>query len=350
MSAKTDSLFVITPGFAADESDSSCLPLQQALILKLKTAHPDIQIHVFTLHYPFREEIYNWHDIPVHSFHGKNHGAPYRFLLWRKLYKKLKGVSAQTNLKGVLSFWCGEAALFAKKFSIKKSVPHYCWVLGQDARKNSFLKKIKPRAEELVALSDFIQQEFERNHHIKPAHIIEPGINISLFQSVSLPREIDIIGAGSLISLKQYDLFIDTVTQLLGRNPALKTVIVGDGPEKEHLSVRIQKEKLQDHIQLTGALQYTEVLKLMQRAKIFLHPSSYEGYGMVCAEALYAGCKVISFCKPMEKNIMNWHHVDSPEEMIRLTCELLNGQTILETVLTRPISQTAAEFSSLFHL
>ncbi len=43
-----------------------------------------------------------------------------------------------------------------------------------------------------------------------------------------------------------------------------------------------------------------QVLKRMQRSKIFVHPSAYEGFGVVCLEALYAGAQVVSFVKPMK--------------------------------------------------
>jgi glycosyltransferase involved in cell wall biosynthesis len=61
----------------------------------------------------------------------------------------------------------------------------------------------------------------------------------------------------------------------------------------------------------------------MQRAKIFIHPSSYEGFGAVCIEALYAGCEVVSFTDPMKLKIPKWHIVDSPQKMNEKVAELM---------------------------
>ena len=38
---------------------------------------------------------------------------------------------------------------------------------------------------------------------------------------------------------------------------------------------------------------------------------------MACLEALYAGCHVISFCKPMNTDFEHWHIVNTEEDMIK---------------------------------
>jgi len=77
---------------------------------------------------------------------------------------------------------------------------------------------------------------------------------------------------------------------------------------------------------MTGELPYSEVLKLMQRAKVFLHPSSYEGFGCVCLEALHAGARVISFCKPMNAQITHWHIVKDKDAAIANALKILSDQ------------------------
>jgi hypothetical protein len=65
----------------------------------------------------------------------------------------------------------------------------------------------------------------------------------------------------------------------------------------------------------------------MQQCRVFLHTSSYEGLGVVCLEALYAGAQVISFCKPMNTDIPGWHIVNTKEEMAAKAIELLQHKT-----------------------
>src|SRR6185295_12039608 len=196
----------------------------------------------------------------------------------------------ERKIAGLLSFWYNECAFIGKKFAAKYGINHYCWILGQDARKgNQYPKLLSPWANELVALSDFIQDEFERNHGIRPRFVIPPGIDETLFGSIPKEKDIDLLGVGSLIPLKQYDIFIEVVAELKRQVPGMKALLVGKGPEKEKLQSLISKFKLESGVTMTGEFPYNEVLKLMQRAKVFLHPSSYEGFGCVCLEALGAG-------------------------------------------------------------
>ena len=78
----------------------------------------------------------------------------------------------------------------------------------------------------------------------------------------------------------------------------------------------IIKEGLQDNITLPGELPHKEVLQLMQRSRLFLHCPSYEGFGSVCIEALYAGAQLISFNQPMNEGVEHWHIVNNKEEML----------------------------------
>ena len=55
-------------------------------------------------------------------------------------------------------------------------------------------------------------------------------------------------------------------------------MLIGNGPEKNKLKNLITQLGLQSNLILTGELPYHEVIERLQRAKVFLHPSSYEGF------------------------------------------------------------------------
>lgn len=217
-------------------------------------------------------------------------------------------------------------------------------------KNNKYVRRIKPGANELIAFSDFIAAEFEKNHGIRPATIIPPGIDINLFPKKAAGRTVDILGAGSLIPLKQFDLFIEMAAVVKIKYPNLKAAICGDGPERKKLSLLIAEYNLQETIILTGELPHKEVLQLMQQTKIFWHPSSYEGFGLVCLEALAAGARVISFVRPMNETIENWAIVSSTEEMTGKTITLLEEGTIAENVIPYSMEQSTEKMLQLFSL
>ena len=325
MNKNKKTLVILTPGFAINEADSNCLPLQQQLVRALKEINPELNIVVLSFQYPFHTQKYAWFNTTVTPFNGKDRGGLYRHLLRRKIITALKKIHSITPVSGLLSFWYGECAAVGKIFADKKGLKHFCWILGQDAKKeNKYPKRSKLGSGELVAISDFIQTEFEKNHGIRPKFLVLPGINKTLYSLEKKEKDIDILGVGSLIPLKQYDVFIKVVVEIKKRLPAVKVVLAGDGPEKIKLEELIRNSGLQETILLTGKLPYTDTLQLMQRAKVFLHPSFYEGFVMVCLEALYAGARVISFVRPMNQEIKNWYHVNDIEEMLQKTMNLLS--------------------------
>ncbi|MGZ8553389.1 MAG: glycosyltransferase, partial [Chitinophagaceae bacterium] len=310
-------LVILTPGFAKDEADSTCLPMQQQLLRALKESDPKLNIIILSFQYPYHTKKYDWFDITVIPFNGRNKGGLPRLLLRKKISATLKKIHSSTPITGLLSFWYGECAAVGKQFADTYAIKHFCWLLGQDAKKdNKYPKQIRLGSTELIALSDFLQTEFEKNHGIKPHYIIPPGLNTGLFSAGTKEKDIDIIGVGSLLPLKQYDIFVDVIAEIKKQIPGIKVLLTGDGPEKQKLQTLIEDRGLNSNVTLTGSLPHLGVLQLMERTKVFLHTSSYEGFGVVALEALYAGCHVISFNRPMNEEIENWHIVPSPEKML----------------------------------
>lgn len=350
MSKVPKTLVILSPGFAKDENDSTCIPTQQHLISAFKKLAPELHIIVLAFQYPYFKKEYKWFDADVIAFDGRNRGGIAKLLLRKKIIAALKKIDQSESLIGILSFWYGECAAVGKKFASKHNVRHYCWLWGQDAKKeNRYPSKIRMEAEELIALSDFLQFEFERNHGIKPKQVIPPGIDPTLFKSPSPVKDIDLLAAGSLIPLKRFELFVEIVAAISKIVPAVKAGIVGGGPEKDHLQSIINKKELQSNITLYGEMSHSDTIQLMQRSKIFLHTASYEGFGIVCIEALYAGCDVISFVRPMQQEIKNWSFVNTKEEMAQRTLQLLQeGKMNFESVMPFHIEQTVASIHKLF--
>lgn len=350
MDDRPEALVILSPGFPKNEADTACLPPQQVFVKALKTEYPDLEIIVLSFQYPFEAAEYDWNGVKVKAFAGRSRAKLFRLITWIKVWRKLSQLNKQYRITGLLSFWFGECAFIGHYFSKRAGIKHRCWMLGQDAKAgNKYVKWIKPNGTELIALSDFIVREFNTNYSIKPLNMIPVGIDTGMFKPLPFERDIDIIGAGSLIPLKQYHLFIEVVATLQQFYPDLKTVICGRGPERERLQKMINSKKLSDQIQLMGELPHDEVIAMMRRSKILFHPSAYEGFGAVCLEALYAGAKVVSFVKPMDDDISNWHIVGNMEEAgLALRGILDAGDLKFESVLPYDIRDNVRAMMTLF--
>lgn len=350
MSKPEKTLVILTPGFPQDEGDSTCLPMQQTLVRAIKRSYPFINIIILSFQYPYIKKRYKWHDTMVISFNGRNKGGISRLLLRQELYRTLREINKSKKISGLLSFWYGECAAVGNNFAEKYGLKHFCWILGQDAKKeNSYPKQLKLKPAKLIAISDFIGDHFKTNHNIVPLHVIPPGIEPLEFNGVPLKKDIDLLGVGSLIPLKQYNLFIEVTAELKKKFPNLKAMLVGKGPEQSTLLNLIQQSGLDKTITITGELSYHEVLKLMQRTKVLLHPSAYEGFSGVCLEALYGAAHVISFCKPMNQFIQQWHVIQSKEEMIEKAIDILDDPPVIyKSVTVSTMDEVAKKMISLF--
>ena len=346
---KGKTLLVLTPGFPIDESDSTCLPAQQEFLKALYNLYPDLTIMVVAFQYPYTRKTYNWNGITVIPFYGRNRGNIYRRILWWQIWKTILQLTRQYHVVGFLSFWLGECALLGKKLSLKTGIKTLVWLLGQDAKKgNKYVRKISPQAGELIAISDFISTNFQMHYGITPKHIIPIGISPDGFPKEAAEGVIDIMGAGSLIPLKQFDVFIDVIQSLVPNHPKLKVILCGDGPEKEKLQSRIVRDNLQKNIQLLGEVPHVEVLKWMKSATVFLHTSSYEGFGGVCLEALHAGAVVVSTVQPMNNIIERFHVISKKADLVPFIDGLLRLNPARKSVSPYLAKDAAKKIMNLF--
>jgi glycosyltransferase involved in cell wall biosynthesis len=349
MMTNRKTLVILSPGFPASEEDSTCLPAQQLFVRSVNRLFPDLRIVIFSFEYPFLRSTYLWHNNYIMAFGGRNRKKLLRLQVWLKVWHQLKLLNRRENIIGLLSFWCTETAFIGRSFARKNKLKHFCWILGQDARKgNRLIKFINPQPEELIAMSDAIATEFFSNYRIYPLHMIPNGIDPGIFPE-ACEKHIDISGAGSLIPLKRYDLFVKVFNKINKAMPFTKAILCGKGGEESTLKSLIEDLNLQNNIKMTGEVPHAEVLKIMQESKIFLHTSSYEGFSSACLEALCAGAHVISFSYPLKEKIDHWHIVHSENEMVLKATELLsNPSTPYTPVFPLTMVNSAAQMMNLF--
>jgi len=281
-----------------------------------------VEVIILALHYPFTEGRYECHGAKVYALGGKNRRGICTFYIRRKAWTVLHRLMKSNEVVGLLSFWYGEAAMIAEKAARTHGVSHYTWLMGQDARSgNRYHKLLRMQGCRIIALSQSLQDEFFSNYGILPANIIAPGMDV--LSNSGVHRDIDLLAVGSLIPLKQFDQFIQLVSKLRQQFPLKKVVLVGEGTEKTRLMSQAVELGVSDLVEFTGELSHAEVLKQMQRAKILVHPSSYEGFSGVCQEALAAGAWVVSYRTPSRLPVLNWHRADGLDNMQDICLRLL---------------------------
>jgi len=284
----TKHIAIVTPGFAKDETETDCIPVLQHFVLEL--LNQGFLVTVFALHYPYRNETYMWNGIRVVALNGANSRFKREFTLYSQLKKAIKTLHQEHPISIIHSFWLNEVTYFSAKIARRIHIPIVATALGQDVLpQNRYLKKISAFKLPIYCLSDF--------HKSKLNPIDFPNttiIHLGIKSSGERTKNIDVVGVGNLISLKNYTYFIRVCAELKAIRPDFTAVIVGDGPEFALLQALIQENQLVQNVQLKGQLCYSETLDYIGSARVLLHTSSFEGFGMIFAEALAQRTHVLS--------------------------------------------------------
>ncbi len=290
-------VILITPGFTADEYDRNCLPTLQLYVEALLAQN--IAVHVVALDYPFSNKVYPWKGAQVYPCGGRNSRWLKPRTIWRalKICKRLVKETPPGTAVALHSFWLGWASGIGERIAKQLQVRHITTLMGQDVlpqNRHRFKFITRERQERLVVLSNFQNEVLENQSGYKAAQVIPWGVSgVEIPAVFAQNRPIDILGAGSLIPLKNWDLWLETIAIVAKKYPELKALLLGSGPEKQRLESRAQQLGLSKIVEFAGELSRPQVLEKMQQAKVLLHTSSFESQGYVLSEAAMNGCRVV---------------------------------------------------------
>jgi 1,2-diacylglycerol 3-alpha-glucosyltransferase len=290
-------IVLLTPGFAANEMDTTAIPSLQHYIRFMTTNFDDISLRIVTFQYPFKSGHYIWNGIPVYSAGGGSRKFM-RLITWLKVLGYLRKLHKREGIDIVHSFWLTEASLIGLVFCRLKGIKFLATSMGQDVKpENKYLGILRYFSFRLTIISQF-QYGFIR--YMKKLHILKVvpfGIDNSYFNEIQVNRTVDILGVGSLNSVKNYPEFVNIIETVARMFPVVRCRIIGEGVKRAEIEKLIQEKRLKDNMVLTGNLDYSKTIEEMQHGKILLHTSTFEGQALVITEALAAGLYVV--CHPV---------------------------------------------------
>ncbi|MBL7941165.1 MAG: glycosyltransferase [Flavobacteriales bacterium] len=155
------------------------------------------------------------------------------------------------------------------------------------------VKKIFSRQIPVITVSEALRKDIEKFSGYKfPSAVVFNVVDTSVFRYTHAPDE---SGVFFMVSYwkdpKQPHLVIRALAQL--RQKSIKLRIAGYGPMWDSMVELSRELQLEDSITFLGPLSGDALVREMNSATAFIHPTGYETFSVVVAEALCCGCPVL---------------------------------------------------------
>jgi glycosyltransferase involved in cell wall biosynthesis len=175
----------------------------------------------------------------------------------------------------------------------------------------------------IISVSGHTKRKLQSELNVKAKiFTVNNSVNFSDLQKVKPShKQSDIIFAGRLLSHKNIDILIRSIAIIKTGKPNITCLIIGNGPEKYRLQKLVRDFKLTQNVYFLDFMDNQNSLyALMKSSKVFVLPSTREGFGIVVIEANACGIPVITIN----------HKDNAAKELIR---DSINGFTSnLDTV------------------
>jgi glycosyltransferase involved in cell wall biosynthesis len=181
--------------------------------------------------------------------------------------------------------------------------------------------------------------------------VVPNGINLQKITGIKpANKTCDIIFAGRLIKEKNIDVLLNAVARLKANLPQLKCCIIGDGPEKDRLLKLSRELEIAGNVEFAGFLEYDALIARIKSSRVFVLPSSREGFGIIVIEAFACGVPVISTSSPMNAAkhfITNKNGLvveNYPSSLAKGIMQLLNYDEASRKIISQEVVETSRYF------
>ena len=129
----------------------------------------------------------------------------------------------------------------------------------------------------------------------KVIRVVPNGVDFYNIEKTKQNNEdFDVIYVGRLISHKNVDVLLKSISKAQEKIPNIRCGIIGDGPEKKNLMSLSKKLNLDNNVVFFGFVERAEdVYSYIKASKIFVLPSTREGFPNTILEANSCGLPAI---------------------------------------------------------
>ncbi len=160
-----------------------------------------------------------------------------------------------------------------------------------------YKKKLLLKADKIIAISQNTKKDLIRLYNISPekinviylANSLKPPVDKRL-QTLNLPEKY-ILFVGGRKGYKNFNIFVESISTLIKKDPKLFLVCAGQLFSKEEESL-FKNLNIENQVK-QYSIDDSTLAHMYQKAICFVFPSRYEGFGIPTLEAFSCGCPVI---------------------------------------------------------
>jgi teichuronic acid biosynthesis glycosyltransferase TuaC len=142
--------------------------------------------------------------------------------------------------------------------------------------------------------------ELARAHGAREVEVVHLGADLPAAARQTDPpatarqtEAISLVTVGHLVGRKRHADVLRALAVLSARHPALRYVIVGDGPERVALEGLAARLGVAGRTEFRGQLGHAEAIERARRCTLFVMPSTEEAFGVAYIEAMAGGLPAI---------------------------------------------------------
>ncbi len=160
-------------------------------------------------------------------------------------------------------------------------------------------------ARHVVTTGEALREQLIRDNRFAPDSItsVPTGIDLERFQPrdredarrvLSLPREVPLVGIlATLRSWKGHAYLFEALAQLRSRYPAVRVLVIGEGPNRARLEARVAELRIGDRVDFVGQRDYPEFW--LNALDAFVLPSyGDEGISQALQQAMACALPVVT--------------------------------------------------------
>ena len=177
----------------------------------------------------------------------------------------------------------------------KSTIPH------------KIIKKFAQDCSSIIAPTESAKDYLKNIGVIKPVVVLPTGIEFELYENVDLNKvdnvrkqfvsddELLLCSVSRLTKEKNLSFLIEGLKYVKeNTNKKFKCLIIGDGPERQHLQEIIDGYNLDNIVLLIGTVEPKEIINYYRASDIFVFASRSETQGMVLLESMAGKCPVVA--------------------------------------------------------